>query len=82
MPIDIRTIDPDETSAWLASLRTSFNATWPVEPLAEDVRTHWDYGRVWAASEGDDHRGHGPVVGDRGHAARVAPRCPARPSRR
>jgi predicted acetyltransferase len=53
MPIEIRTIDPDETSAWLASLRTSFHATWPVEPLAADVRSLWDYGRVWAATDGD-----------------------------
>lgn len=52
MPIAIRTIDPDETSGWLASLRSSFHATWPVEPLAEDVRTLWDYDRVWAATEG------------------------------
>lgn len=53
MPIAIRTISPDETATWLASLRTSFNASWPVEPLAEDVRTLWDYERVWAATEGD-----------------------------
>lgn len=53
MPIAIRTISPDETAAWLASLRASFNATWPVEPLAEDVRTLWDYARVWAATEGE-----------------------------
>jgi len=54
MPIDIRTIAPEETTTWLASLRTSFHATWPVEPLAEDVRTLWDYGRVWAATDGDN----------------------------
>jgi predicted acetyltransferase len=50
----IRTIDPSETAAWLASLRTSFLASWPVDALAQDVRTHWDYDRVWAAVE-DDH---------------------------
>ncbi|MET0772936.1 MAG: GNAT family N-acetyltransferase [Candidatus Limnocylindrales bacterium] len=53
MPVDFRLIDPDETSNWLASLRASFHATWLVEPLAEDVRTLWDYDRVWAATEGD-----------------------------
>jgi predicted acetyltransferase len=53
MPIEIRTIEPDETATWLASLRTSFNASWPVGPLAEDVRSVWDYDRVWAATDGE-----------------------------
>lgn len=53
MAIEIRTIDPDETEPWLDSLRISFLATWPVEPIAADVRTLWDYRRVWAALEGD-----------------------------
>lgn len=52
MPIEIRTIDPDETGAWLRCLRTGFLANWPVEPIAADVRTLWDYRRVWAATEG------------------------------
>jgi predicted acetyltransferase len=53
MPIEIRTIDPAETARWLACLRTGFLATWPVEPIAGDVLTLWDYDRVWAATEGD-----------------------------
>ncbi len=53
MPIAVRIIAPDETAAWLACLRASFNATWHVEPLAEDVRTLWDYARVWAATDGE-----------------------------
>lgn len=53
MPIDTRLIDPSETAAWLECLRASFLATWPVERLAADVRTHWDYRRVWAALEGE-----------------------------
>ena len=51
MPLVVRTTDPSETAAWLASLRTSFLARWAIEPLAADVRSHWDYSRVWAAVE-------------------------------
>ncbi len=51
MSILIRPIDPGETADWLASLRTSFLASWPVGPIADDVLTLWDYQRVWAAVE-------------------------------
>jgi predicted acetyltransferase len=51
MSIAVRTIDPDETAAWLTCLRTGFLTRWPVEPFALSVRSHWDYGRVWAAFE-------------------------------
>jgi len=53
MPVHIRTIDPTETEAWLACLRSGFLASWSVGPIAQDVQTLWDFQRVWAAVEDD-----------------------------
>jgi len=49
MPIDIRPIDPTETSAWFASLMTAFLERSDPDAIAAEVLPLWDYRRVRAA---------------------------------
>ena len=57
MSIEIRTIDPAETSAWFVSLMTGFLERSDPDAIAAEVLPLWDHRRVWGAFEG------GTVVG-------------------
>ena len=58
MTIEVRPIQPDdELEPWLDAVSTGFLDRPDIPKLAEDVRTHWDFSRVWGAVEG------GRVVG-------------------
>ena len=51
MAIDIRTIHDDELLPWLDAVSTGFLDRPDIEKIADEVRTHWDLARVWAAFE-------------------------------
>ena len=52
MTIHIRTISPDETSAWIEAVNTAFFDRVDPDRVAEELRSLWDFDRVWAAFEG------------------------------
>ena len=51
MAIDVRPIRDDELLPWLDALSTGFLERPDIEKIAEEVKTHWDLARVWAALE-------------------------------
>ncbi len=50
MSVEIRTVDPAEAEAWFASLGMAFLESFDPR-VGDEVREHWDFGRVWAALE-------------------------------
>jgi len=52
MTIEIRTITPDEFTAWVGALQAPFFTTGPVEAEAEFRRPHTDFERVLGAFDG------------------------------
>jgi len=52
MTIDIRTIRPDETAAWIEAVGTAFFDRTDPERVAEELRPLWDFDRVWGALDG------------------------------
>jgi predicted acetyltransferase len=57
MTIEVRAIRDDELADYLDAVTTGFLERTDVDKLAEDVRPHWDFSRVWAAFD------EGRVVG-------------------
>ena len=57
MAIDVRPIRDDELHSWLDAQSAAFLDRIDVEKVAEEVRQHWDFARVWGAIDG------GRVVG-------------------
>ncbi|HEY7970451.1 MAG TPA: GNAT family N-acetyltransferase, partial [Candidatus Limnocylindrales bacterium] len=49
----MRPIRDDELTAYVDAVSTGFLDRPDVAGIANDVRRHWDLGRVWAAFEGD-----------------------------
>ncbi len=51
MATDVRAIRDDELAAWVDAVSTGFLDRPDVPKIVEEVRPHWDLGRVWAAVE-------------------------------
>jgi predicted acetyltransferase len=49
VPIDIRPIHDDELPAWFDALSSGFLDRPDIPKIVEEVRPHWDLGRVWGA---------------------------------
>ena len=53
MALDVRPIREDELVPWLDAQTTAFLARIEAEKVAEEVREHWDFRRVWGAFDDD-----------------------------
>jgi predicted acetyltransferase len=53
MTIDVRAIRDDELVPWLDAQAIGFLDRPDVARIAEEVREHWDFRRIWGAVEGD-----------------------------
>jgi predicted acetyltransferase len=53
MTSDVRLIREDELLPWLETQTTGFLDRRNITKIAEEVREHWDFGRVWAALDGE-----------------------------
>lgn len=50
MSLDVRLIDPSETGPWFETIMPAFGQRWAAS-VVEEVRSRWDFQRVWAAVE-------------------------------